>query len=84
MVNIAHWRLLNDGRVVVVAFSEKFDDIKPPCEGHVRAEALLGGFIFTPVAEGTKIQYLVEVSNCVQLFASWSRYLISLDCHRLI
>ncbi len=60
MVNIAHWRLLNDGRVVVVAFSEKFDDIKPPCDGHVRAEALLGGFLFTPVAEGTKIQYLVE------------------------
>jgi hypothetical protein len=63
MVNIAHWRLLNDGRVVIVAFSEKFDDIKPPCDGHVRAEAILGGFLFTPCAEGTKIQYLVEVCH---------------------
>jgi len=31
--NISHWRLLPDGRVVFVAFSEKFDDICPLIEG---------------------------------------------------
>jgi hypothetical protein len=64
-VNIAHWRLLNDGRVVIVAFSEKFDDIKPPADGHVRADTLLGGFLLTPVPEGTQILYLVEVRSVI-------------------
>jgi hypothetical protein len=43
--------LLNDGRGVIVAFSKKFDDIEPPCDEYVRAEAILGGFLFTPCAK---------------------------------
>lgn len=31
--NISHWRMLPDGRIVFVAFSEKFDDICPLVEG---------------------------------------------------
>lgn len=64
MVNIAHWRLLNDGRVVVIAIAEKFDE-RPAVEGHVRAETVLGGFVFTPQSDGTKISYLVEVSTFI-------------------
>lgn len=59
-VNITHWRLLNDNRIIIFGFSEKFDDLKPPVDGHIRADMITAGYVLTPVSGGTKVQYLVK------------------------
>lgn len=61
-INLSHWRILNDNRVVLFAFStDKFNNLRAPgADGTVRGDMLLGGFILTPTPQGTKLQYLVE------------------------
>lgn len=60
---IYHWRMLEDGRVIVLSFSEKFDDLCPPEDGVVRAELILGGYIITAISPTeTLLQYVVQVS----------------------
>lgn len=69
--NIGHWRLLKDGTVVIVSFSEKFEDICPLEEGLVRAELIMGGYVFKPVSGGVMCHYVVQViymSYCLFLF----------------
>ncbi len=60
MVCLYHWRLLSDGRVVVLSFSEKFDDLCPPEEGVVRAELILGGFVLSPTRGKSDSETLVQ------------------------
>ena len=61
MCNISHWRLLADGSLVIVAFSEKFDDLCPLEDGVVRAECILAGYVMKQVDGGTQVHYLVQV-----------------------
>jgi len=64
MCNISHWRLMADGAIVIVSFSEKFDDLCPLTDGGVvRAECILGGYVFRQVPGGTMVRYLVQVSG---------------------
>ena len=56
--------MLVDGRVVVVFFSEKFDDICPPEANVVRAEMILGGYLLAPISTNeTNVIYLSQVCD---------------------
>jgi hypothetical protein len=61
-VNFVHWRLMADGCIVILAFSSKFDDIKPPQSGLVRGDTSLAGYILKPnkASGGTDLHFLVE------------------------
>ncbi|CAM9998411.1 unnamed protein product, partial [Ectocarpus fasciculatus] len=59
-VNLVHWRLLKNGSIAVVAFSEKFDDMCPVEQGIVRAELILSGYLLTPTSKGTQVNYVVQ------------------------
>lgn len=59
--NLVHWRLLSDGTVVIVKFSEKFDDLCPLEEGVVRAELILSGFVLRPTSKGTNCTFIIQV-----------------------
>lgn len=63
-VDLSHWRLLADGTVVILSFSSKFDDLKPPVSGLVRGETSIAGYILKPAKSsgGTEVHFLVEVS----------------------
>eukprot|EP01035_Chromulina_nebulosa_P018913 gene18913-24717_t len=61
LCNISHWRLLADGRLIFVAYSEKFDDLCPLEENVIRAELILGGYILKPQSNGTLVQYVCQV-----------------------
>jgi len=58
--NLTHWRLLKDGRVVFVSFSEKFEDLCPLEENVVRAEQILAGFVLRVSPKGTICQYILQ------------------------
>lgn len=62
-VDLSHWRLLADGTVVILSFSSKFDDLKPPVSGLVRGETSVAGYILKPAKSsgGTEVHFLVEV-----------------------
>ena len=62
MVNLTHWRLLPDNRIIIISVGEKAFDEANPCDpGTVRAELLIGGYVLTPVGNGcTKVQYVVQ------------------------
>jgi hypothetical protein len=64
-VDLSHWRLLADGTIVVISFSSKFDDLKPPQSGLVRGETATAGYILKPAKSsgGTEVHFLVEVSR---------------------
>jgi hypothetical protein len=53
--------MLQDGRVMIVGFGEKFDDIRPPIDGHVRGEMHLGGYLLTHTPQGTQLDYVVKL-----------------------
>lgn len=59
--NLVHWRLLADGTVVVVAFSEKFEDLCPLEDGILRGELILSGYVLRQTAKGTQCQYVIQV-----------------------
>ena len=65
-MNFVHWRLLADGTIVILAFSSKFDDLKPPQNGLVRGDTSLAGYILKPNKDkgGTDLHFLVEVIIC--------------------
>jgi hypothetical protein len=69
-VNLVHWRLLNDGRVVIVAFSEKYDELCPVEQGIVRAELILAGYLLTPTSKGTNISFIVQVIVTLFVFSA--------------
>jgi acyl-CoA-binding protein len=60
---ITHWRLLKDNSVLIVAFSEKYDDLCPLEEGVVRAELIVQGYILSASSSGTRIQFVSQVSG---------------------
>ena len=52
-----------DGSVAIVAFSSKFDELKPPVPGLVRGDTSTAGYILKPnkSSGGTDVHFLVEV-----------------------
>lgn len=46
---------------MIVGFGEKFDDIRPPIDGHVRGEMHLGGYLLTHTPQGTQLDYVVKL-----------------------
>jgi hypothetical protein len=64
--NLVHWRLLSDGAVVVVKFSEKFDDLCPLEEGVVRAELILSGFVLRASSKGTICSFIIQVLYSIE------------------
>ena len=62
MVTTEHWRLLEDGRVVIASFSENRDAEVPLEDGVVRAELLMGGYVLQPLSPSeTMVHYVVQV-----------------------
>jgi hypothetical protein len=59
--NLVHWRLLSDGTIIIVAFSEKFEDLCPLEDGILRGELILGGYVLRQTAKGTQCNYVVQV-----------------------
>ena len=60
-INFVHWRLLEDGRIVIAAFSDKkYSDQFPPEEGTVRAEMILGGYLLTRVNNKTRVDMVLQ------------------------
>jgi hypothetical protein len=59
-VNISHWRLLKNGSIAIVVFSEKFDELCPVEQGVVRAELVLAGYVLTPASKGTNVSIVVQ------------------------
>jgi hypothetical protein len=53
--------MLQDGRILLVGFGEKYDDLRPPVDGHVRGEMHLGGYMLTHTANGTQLDYCVKL-----------------------
>ena len=63
-MDLVHWRVLGDGTLVILAFSEKNDELKAPCSGLVRGEMNLAGWVLRPAKNGagTEVHFYVEVS----------------------
>ena len=59
--NITHWRLLDDGTLLLVAFSLPMDDLCPPQLKFVRGNLRLGGYALRHVPGGTKLYLVVQV-----------------------
>lgn len=58
-LNITHWRLLGDNRIVIVSFRDRHTKF-PETDGVVRGDLILGGYVLTPSPQGTLVQYLVQ------------------------
>lgn len=63
LCNLTHWRLLGNHTVVMVSFSEKYDDLCPLEEGVVRAEQVLQGYVLSASTSGTRVQFVSQVSG---------------------
>lgn len=46
---------------MLIGFGEKFDDQRPPVDGHVRGEMHLGGYLLTATPTGTLMNYVVKL-----------------------
>jgi hypothetical protein len=68
---------MNDGRIIVIAFSEKYDEIHPPIDGHVRGEMHTAGYLLTPTAQGTIVTYNIKLD----LKGSIPNTIINLVCN---
>ena len=56
--------MLPDNRVVLLSFSERFDELCQLEDGTVRAELILGGYVLTPTTNNdTLVQYVIQVFN---------------------
>jgi hypothetical protein len=92
MVNLTHWRLLPDQRLVIISFAEPaFDEANPPDKGATRAELLIGGYIITPQGNGsTNVKYVVQsdlkgsIPSAVATFVSRSQPRILLNIRTLL
>lgn len=61
-VNFANWRLLTNGSVMILSFSDPlYSEMRPAKEGIVRGEMLIAGFLLTPQPEGTKLGYVLHL-----------------------
>lgn len=70
LCNLTHWRLLANNTVVMVSFSEKYDDLCPLEEGVVRAELILQGYVLSASSSGTKVQFVSQVCEGLDLILS--------------
>lgn len=91
MVNLTHWRLLPDNRIVIISFAEKaFDDANPLDAGACRAELLIGGYILTPRSNATDVKYVVQsdlkgaIPAAVAAFVSRSQPRIILNIRTIL
>jgi hypothetical protein len=61
-VNFVNWRLLSNGSVILVSFSDAmFQDLKPAVDGVIRGDMIIAGFLLTPLSEGCKVQYVLQL-----------------------
>ncbi len=60
MCLLVHWRMLEDGRLIVASFSEPNDQGCPVLAANIRADLVFGGYILTPKANGVLCQYVVQ------------------------
>ena len=62
-VHFVHWRLYTDGTFVIMAYSEAFDELRPPLPGLVRGDTTNAGWVLKPAKNGmgTEVYFLVEV-----------------------
>jgi hypothetical protein len=67
--NVTHWRLLADGSLVTLGFSDKFPRLCPEEDGVVRGDLILGGYVFTPVPGGTQVVMLVQVNYLITVYS---------------
>lgn len=58
--NLVHWRLLPDGTIVIVAFSEKYEDLCPLEDGIMRGELILSGYVLKQTPKGTECHYVIQ------------------------
>jgi len=92
MVNLTHWRLLSDQRLVIISFAEPaFDAANPPDKGATRAELIIGGYVITPQGNGsTNVKYVVQsdlkgsIPSAVATFVSRSQPRILLNIRALL
>jgi hypothetical protein len=61
-VGIVHWRLLEDGRVVIVTVQEPFDDLKAPIEEAIRGE-INACYLLEKTEKGTLVKFVITVSE---------------------
>ena len=60
--NLMHWRLLNSGAVVMVSFSEKYEDMCPLEEGVVRAELIMSALVLKQLPQGgCTVHFMAQV-----------------------
>jgi len=92
MVNLTHWRLLPDQRLVIISFAEPaFDEANPADRGATRAELIIGGYVITPQGNGsTNVKYVVQsdlkgsIPSAVATFVSRSQPRILLNIRALL
>lgn len=58
--NLVHWRLLPDGTVVIISFSEKYEDLCPLEDGIMRGELILSGYVLKQTPKGTECHYVIQ------------------------
>jgi hypothetical protein len=88
-LNITHWRLLGDNRIVIISFRDrhtKFAEI----DGVVRGDLILGGYVLTPSPQGTLVQYLVQsdlkgtIPSSVVTFVSYTQPMIVANLRKIL
>lgn len=63
MAIMLHWRLNTDGTIIITSFSAPLDHLCPKDDSVVRAELILGGYVFKRHPRGTEIKYVVQVNT---------------------
>jgi hypothetical protein len=61
--NITHWRLLDDGTFILLAFSSPMPDLCPEQPKFVRGNLLLGGYAMKHASGGTELSLVVQVTK---------------------
>ena len=54
MVDFTHWRIAEDGSVIIISYSVA-SELKPVLSDPVRANTMYSGYILTPKPEGTHV-----------------------------
>ena len=62
-LNLLHWRVLPDGRILSFGTGITDDTICPPSPRYVRGHVVIGGFIYEPAANGTatRLTYIASI-----------------------
>jgi hypothetical protein len=74
-VTISHWRLLPDGKIILITFSED----EPEIEGVIRAELKIGALVITPTSYGCFLQYIIDCDLKGSIPDLVSNYIVNLQ-----